>query len=143
MRPDSFDFPLLVHVLGAMILVGTVAAGVTLELVSVRSAAPERLRRLAFRTFLLGALPAYVVMRVGAEWIHSKEFPEGSDDPTWVGIGYITGDAGGIVFLVALILAGVSAWKARAGLGRAAALLAAVSLAAWLVAVWAMAGKPT
>jgi hypothetical protein len=142
-RPDSFNFPLLVHVLGAMILVGTVAAAVTVELVSIRSQAPERLRRLAFRTFLLGALPAYIAMRVGAEWIHSKEFPKGSDDPTWVGIGYITADGGAIVLLVTLVLAGLAWRRSKAGLGQAAALLAAVALVAWLVAVWAMAGKPS
>jgi hypothetical protein len=143
MRPDSFNFPLLVHVLGAMVLVGTVAAGVTVELVSMRSQAPERLRRLAFRTFLLGALPAYIVMRIGAEWIHSKEFPKGSDDPTWIGIGYITADGGAIVLLVSLILAGIASRKSKARLGRAAGLVAAVALAAWVVAVWAMAGKPS
>jgi hypothetical protein len=141
-RPDSFNFPLLVHVLGAMVLVGTVAAGVTVELVAMRSQAPERLRRLAFRTLLLGAVPAYVAMRAGAEWIHSKEFPNGSSDPTWIGIGYITADGGAIVLLVTLILAGIAARKARARLGLTAGLLAAVALVAWLVAVWAMAGKP-
>jgi hypothetical protein len=142
-RPHSFDFPLFLHVFGAMVLVGTVAAAVTAELVSVRSEAPERLRRLAFRTFLLGSLPAFIAMRAGAEWIHSKEFPKGVDDPTWVGIGFVTADGGGIVFLVSLVLAGIASWKSRANLGRAAGLLAAVSLAAWLVAVWAMAGKPS
>ncbi len=143
MRPDSFDFPLLVHILAAMILVGTVAAGVTVELVAMRSPAPERWRRLAFRTFLLGALPAYIVMRIGAEWIHSKEFPKGTDDPTWIGIGYITGDGGGLFLLVALILAGVASRKSKPRLAQAAGLLAAVALVAWLVAVWAMAGKPS
>ena len=141
-RPDSWNFPLFVHVFGAMVLVGTMAAAVTAELVSIRSEAPERLRRLAFRAFLFGALPAYVVMRVGAEWIHSKEFGKDADEPTWVGIGYITADGGAIVLLVALILAGVASRKGKARLGRAAGLLAAVALVAWLVAVWAMAGKP-
>jgi hypothetical protein len=141
-RPDSWNFPLFVHVFGAMLLVGTVAAGVTAELVAVRSEAPERLRQLAFRTFLLGGLPAFIVMHAGAEWIHSKEFPKGVDDPTWVGIGYITADGGGIVFLVALILAGVASRRSQSRLGQVAGMLAAVSLTAWLVAVWAMAGKP-
>jgi hypothetical protein len=141
-RPDSFNVPLLVHVLGAMILVGTVAAGVTVELASMRSRTPERLRRIAFRTFLLGAVPAFVAMRAGAEWIHSKEFPKGSSEPTWVGIGYVTADGGAVVLLVTLILAGIAARTARARLGLAAGLLAAVALVAWLVAVWAMAGKP-
>ena len=141
-RPHAFDFPLLVHVLGAMVLVGAVAAGVTAELVSVGSEAPERLRRLAFRTLLFVALPAFIVMRVGAEWIRSKEFPSGVPEPSWLGIGYITADGGGLFLLVALIVAGLASRKANARLGRVAGILAAVALVFWLVAVWAMAGKP-
>lgn len=142
-RPSSFDFPLFLHVLGAMVLVGAMVIAVTAELVSVGSTAPDRFRRIAFRTFLLVALPAYVVMRVGAEWIRSKEFPKGVDDPTWVGIGYITADGGAVVLLVTLILAGVASARAKPGLARAAGVLAAVALVGWLVAVWAMGAKPT
>jgi hypothetical protein len=40
-----------------MLLVGTTAGAVTAELVSARSEAPERLQRLAFRTFLLRGCP--------------------------------------------------------------------------------------
>ena len=89
-RPDSWNYPLFVHVLGAMVLVGGMVFAITAELVAAGSATPERFRKIAFRTFLLVALPAYIVMRAGAEWIHSKEFPSGVDDPTWVGIGFIT-----------------------------------------------------
>jgi hypothetical protein len=142
-RPDSFDFPLFVHVLGAMVLVGGMVFAITAELVAAGSATPERFRKIAFRTFLLVALPAYIVMRAGAEWIHSKEFPSGVDDPTWVGIGFITADAGAIVLLVTLILSGVASAKGKPGLGRAAAVLAAIALAGWLVAIWAMGAKPS
>ena len=142
-RPDSFNFPLFVHVLGAMVLVGGMVFAITAELVAAGSATPERFRRIAFRTFLLVALPAYVVMRAGAEWIHSKEFPKGVEDPTWVGIGFITADGGAIVLLVTLILAGVASARGKPGLGRAAAVLAAIALAGWLVAIWAMGAKPS
>jgi hypothetical protein len=142
-RPDSFDFPLFVHVLGAMVLVGGTVLAITAELVSVGSATPERFRRIAFRTFLLVSLPAFIVMRVGAEWIHSKEFAKDTDDPTWVGIGFITADGGAIVLLVTLILAGVASARDKPGLAKASAVLAAVALAGWLVAVWAMGAKPT
>jgi hypothetical protein len=142
-RPDSWNVPLFLHVLGAMVLVGATATAVTAELVSVSSEDPVRLRRLAFRTLLLVALPAYILMHGAAEWIHSKEFPKGVSDPTWVGIGYIAADAGGLVFLVSLILAGVASRKSKPRLGRAAGLLAALALAGWIVAVWAMGAKPS
>jgi len=142
-RPDSLNFPLFVHVLGAMVLVGAMVFAITAELVAAGSAAPERFRKIAFRTFLLVALPAYIVMRAGAEWIHSKEFPSGVKDPTWVGIGFITADAGAIVLLVTLILAGIASAKGKPGLARAAAVLAAIALAGWLVAIWAMGAKPS
>jgi len=142
-RPHSFDFPLFLHVLGAMILVGATTAAVVCELASARSPAPERMRALAARIFLVVALPAYFVMHAAAEWIHSKEFPKGVDDPTWIGIGYIAADAGGLVLLVSIVLAGIASWKAKPGLGRAAGILAAIALVGWLVAVWAMGAKPT
>ena len=142
-RPDSWNFPLFLHVVGALVLVGTVTAGVVAELVSARSEEGGRLRQVAFGSFLFGALPAYVVMRVGAEWLHSKEFGSSSHDPTWVGIGYGIADVGGVALLIALILSGVAARRSMGGLGRAAGLLAAITLAAWLVAVWAMGAKPT
>ncbi len=48
-------------------------------------------------------------MRVGAEWLYSKEFgdlPDDVDEPAWVGIGYITADVGALLFLIALDLRG-------------------------------------
>ena len=34
-------------------------------------------------------------MRIGGQWIGSKEnFVDGDNDPNWLGIGYITADAG-------------------------------------------------
>lgn len=142
-RPHSFDVPLLVHVLGAMVLVGATSTAATVSLVSARALDPSRLRRLAFRLYLLGSVPAYLVMRVGAEWLRSKEFPNGTKEPSWVGVGYGTADGGALVLLVALVLAGVATRSNRPGLGRAAGALAAVVLVAWLVAVWAMGAKPS
>ena len=50
-------------------------------------------RALAFRTLLIGAIPAYLVMRVGAEWIADKENLVDSD-AAWISIGYGTRTAG-------------------------------------------------
>lgn len=142
-RPDSWNFPLLLHVLGAMTLVGAVAAGMVTELVAARAEEPALLRRLAFRIFLLAALPAYIAMRIGAEWLHSKEFGSSATEPNWVGIGYGVADFGGLVFLISLILAGVASRRSSSGMSKAAGLLAAVTLVGWLAAIWAMGAKPT
>jgi hypothetical protein len=141
-RPDSWNVPLFVHVLGAMVLLGAVLTGVTAELYATGTSEPARMRRFAFRSLLLVALPAYIVMRVGAEWLYSKEFGDSSNDPTWIGIGYITADLGGLLLLIAIVLAGVASWKSKSGLGKAAGIVAGICLIGWIVTVWAMGGKP-
>lgn len=52
-------------------------------------------------------------------------------------------DAGGLVFLIALILSGLAAKKSGAGPSNAAGILAAITLVGWLVAIWAMGAKPS
>ena len=141
-RPDDWNFPLFLHVLGATLLVGTVAAAAILLLASARSEEPDYLRRLGFRTLLLGALPSFILMRVGAQWVFTKEFGDAPDEPTWIDIGYGISDIGGLVVLIGLILSGIASAKAKPGLAKAAGILVAVSLVAWLVAIWAMGGKP-
>ena len=145
-RPDDFNFPLFLHVFGAMVLVGAVLAAVAAALTADRTGDPERMRRFTLRTLLLVGLPAYIVMRVGAEWMYSKEFgdlPDDVDEPAWVGVGYITADLGGLLFLIALICAGVASWKSKSGLGKAAGIIGAIALVGWVVAVWAMGAKPS
>ena len=145
-RPDSWNFPLFLHVLGAMILVGGLLAGAT-TLGYARGDA--RFLRLGYWTLLLVALPGWVLMRIGAQWISSKE---GWDDlpdelvPTWLSIGFFIADLGGLVLLVSMIVGGVGVYRLRQGKGsgllRATMVLSLVLLAAYLVAAWAMAGKP-
>lgn len=142
MRPDSWNFPLLLHVAGAAVLFGSVAAAVVSTLVADRVAQPDFMRRLAFRSLLIGGLPAYIVMRIGAEWLYSKGYDDVEDEPTWLGIGYIVADLGLLVFVIALALAGVAVWKRHSGLGKAAGILGALLLVGMVVAVWAMGAKP-
>ena len=107
-RPDDWNFALFLHVLGAMLLVGSVLAAVGALLTPTVAGDPVTLRRFAFRTLLFAGLPSYILMRIGAEWIYSKEFgdlPDDVDEPAWVGIGYITADIGALLFLIALICA--------------------------------------
>jgi len=144
-RPDSWNFPLFVHVLGAMILVGGLLAGAAC-LAFARGDA--RMLRLGYWSLLAVALPGWFIMRVGAEWIASKEgwTKKGVPTPTWLDIGFTLADIGGLILLVTLIVGGIGMRRLRSGAGtgllRATLLLSVVLLAAYVVAVWAMAGKP-
>ena len=145
-RPTEWNLPLFVHVLGAMILVGGLLTGASTLLYARGDA---RFLRLGYWTLLLVAFPGYVVMRAGAQWIYSKE---GWDDlpdsavPTWIDIGFIIADLGALLTVIALILGGIGVRRLGKGGGqgllKAAMVIAWLVLAAALVAVWAMSGKP-
>jgi hypothetical protein len=144
-RPHGWDFPLFLHVLGAMILVGGLLAGASCLALARGDA---RFLRLGYRSLLAVALPGWLLMRVGAEWIASKEpwGKNGVPTPTWLNIGFILADAGGLILLVSLIVGGFGVRRLRAGQGAAllktTLALSVVLLGAYVVAVWAMAGKP-
>jgi hypothetical protein len=145
-RPDSWNFPLFVHIVGATILVGgLLTSGSALAFAK----GDAKLLRLGYWSMLAVSLPGYVIMRIGAEWIYSKEnWDDVPDDliPAWLDIGYIVADAGAIVLLIALIVGGIGVRQLRqgkgAGLLKVTMVLAFILLAAYVVATWAMAGKP-
>jgi hypothetical protein len=141
-RADEVDLPLFLHILGAMVLVGGIVLAV-LYLVPAWRGSGESLR-LALRVLLLGALPGYIVMRGGAEWLYVKEgLDDLPEDPAWIGIGYGVADIG----LVLLIVAALAAWLARrrggTGIGvRIATVIVAFVLFMDLLAIWAMTTRP-
>jgi hypothetical protein len=145
-RPDSWGFPLFVHVLGAMILFGGLLTGAS-SLAYARG--DVRFLRLGYWSLLAVALPGWVVMRVGAEWIASREgwTKAGVPTPKWLDIGFGIADIGGLILLVSLVTGGIGVRRLRAGKGagllRATLVLSFVLVAAYVVAVWAMAGKPS
>jgi hypothetical protein len=145
LQGPSGDFPLLVHVLGAMILVGGLLAGVS-SLTFARG--DVKYLRLGYWSLLAVAFPGWVLMRVGAEWIASREGwrHEGVATPTWLNIGMFLADIGGLILLISLIAGGIGVRRLRAGQGatllRTTLVLSVVLLGAYVVAVWAMAGKP-
>ena len=141
-RPDSWNFPLLLHIVGAAVLVGAVLTAVVATLTAERTAQPDFMRRIAFRSLWMVGVPAYILMRIGAEWIYSKEFDDVDEDPAWIGIGYITADIGLLVFLIALGVAGFAARRKSAGLGKASGYLGVLLLIAFVVVTWAMGAKP-
>jgi hypothetical protein len=148
-RPDSWNIALLLHVLGASVLVGALVTAVSAELLGW-SRDSARSVRLAFRTLLFVGIPAWFAMRIGAEWIYAKEsWDKVDNEPDWLGVGYITADLGGLLLLTSVILAGLGARRlARADSGtsilaRSAGVLSVIVLLIYLVAVWAMTAKPS
>jgi hypothetical protein len=134
-RPDSWNLPLFLHVLGAIVLAGAVASA------ALASGPAVVLRGLPFRILALVAVPSWLLMRLAGQWIDSKEDIQG--DPTWLGIGFTVGDFGLLVLLVAIAVA----WWARKRPElrwprQTAGGLAVLYLLALAVAWWAMSAKP-
>jgi hypothetical protein len=146
-RPDDQNIRLFVHVLGAMILVGGLLSAAGLLGLS---RGDVRYLRLGYWTLLAVALPGWIVMRIGAQLIYTEEgwdkLPDTIDKPAWLGIGELVADLGALIMLVSLVVGGIGVYRLRegkgAGLLRTTLVLSIVMLAAYLVAVWAMAGKP-
>ena len=146
-RPDEQNLPLLLHVLGAMILVGGLLTGAA-ALAFARG--EPRSLRLGYWSLLAVALPGWILMRIGAQWIYAEQgwddVADGVDEPAWLGIGYVIADAGGLILLVTLITGGIGVRRLNAGGGsvllKATLILSLVLLAAYVVAVWAMSAKP-
>jgi hypothetical protein len=144
-RADSVNFPLLVHVLGAMMLVGTLAAAAATVVLS-RTGNGAALQRIAFRALIAGAVPAFILMRLAAEWVKDKE--NASDDATWIGIGYTVADMGVLLLIIATVLAGLALRRANRGgttpgaLGAISAAIASLLLLGYGIATWAMTTKP-
>jgi hypothetical protein len=147
-RPDSWNLPLFVHVLGAMLWIGTLLLAVLAFSDHRRGGDP----RFGFLTLLRASIPSYIVMRVGAQWIADKEKLTDSND-AWIGIGYGVTDFGVLLLLIATICAGIAARRARAavapagdssggGLVTASLALTSLLLVGALVALWAMTTKP-
>jgi len=145
-RPSSWNPLLFIHIAGAMALVGLTVVAIF----AVRNAAKagdEPATRFAFRVLLWGVLPAWFVMRIGAQLIADKE--NYTPEPSWLGFGYSTSEGGLFFLIIALVLTGLAARKAKRGIAvadsgslRTAAVLTWVIVLADVVAIWAMTAKP-
>ena len=147
-RTDEQSFALLLHLVGATVVFGALLASAT-SLALARGEA--RLLRLGYFSLLLVGLPGLILMRAAGEWLYRlqnwDELPDQIDEPAWLGIGFIVADLGGLLFLLALGLGGVGVYRLRngkggAGLLKATMVIALVLVVAYVVAVWAMTGKP-
>jgi Kef-type K+ transport system membrane component KefB len=147
-RPDDQSFALLLHLVGATVTFGALLTSAT----SIALARGDtRLLRLGYFSLLLVGLPGLILLRVAGGWLYSlqnwDDLPEEFDEPTWLGIGFIVADGGGLLFLLALALGGLGVYRLRngkggAGLLRATMVIALILIVAYVVAVWAMTGKP-
>ena len=150
----DWEFPLFLHVLGAMILVGLLAAvGLSLVFAWRRAEGGDNLTftRFAYKTLLFGVIPAWVLMRIPAQWTF-EESPWGNqkfgeEDP-WLLIGYTAADGGIFAIIAGTILARMSLKRLeRDGSERRFGGLAALAILGVLflsvVAIYAMTAKPT
>ncbi|MBD0283363.1 MAG: hypothetical protein ICV69_14400 [Thermoleophilaceae bacterium] len=146
-RPDEWNLPLFLHLLGAMVLVGALVL-VVASLAGARPGSSVAAVRLGYRGLLLVALPAWLVTRVSAQWLASEENVD-EDSPAWVDLGFTTTDTTFVLLVAATVCAGLAARRLSrkggggAGLQRAAVVLVGVSLVAYVVVIWAMATKPS
>ncbi|MEX2193922.1 MAG: hypothetical protein WD844_01430 [Thermoleophilaceae bacterium] len=146
-RPDEWNFPLLLHVAAAMILVGVLVLAAA-SLAGAWNSGSAALTRLGFRSLLWAGLPSFIVLRGTSEWIADKEGIDADDPPTWIDMGYMVSDPGLLLLIAALVLTGIGTRRARRGTGsavkldRVATVLLGIAIVAYLVAVWAMTTKP-
>ena len=149
-RPSSWNPLLFIHIAGAIALV----ALTVLSIFAVRKAlraGDQPTTKFAFRVLMWGVIPAWLVMRVGAQLIANKEYPgSGANDPSWLGVGYGVSEGGFVFLIVVLILTGLAARKAKGGEAMAgstrlkvASFLTYLLVVAWVGAIFAMTTKPT
>jgi cytochrome b561 len=146
-RPGSWNWALFLHIGGAMALVASlVVALFAIKIARERGDQPAA--EFAFRVLLRGTLPAYIVMRVFAQVMESKEHLD-KHSPDWIGFGFAASDFGLLLLIAGLVLTGLAARRTRQGTSvagsgqlRAATVLAGILFVAYIVAIWAMTTKP-
>ena len=119
-RPDQWDLPLFLHVLGALTLIGTLALTSAFLFAAWRDGSPASLR-LALRSLTLGVIPSWLFLRVGAEWLADKEgYADLDEPPAWINIGYIVGDLSFLLIVITSLLGWFTLRRTRAGRHRRA-----------------------
>jgi hypothetical protein len=154
-RPDDWSLALFFHVLGAMVMVGGLVLALVYLVAAFRGDSAPALRR-GFLSLLYAAIPGFIVMRVGAEWIYAKEgLDDLPSDPNWIGIGYGISDLGLLLLVLATVVAGLAARRAQPGAGgearvssggasvRLATTIVSALLVMYVFAIWAMTTKPS
>jgi hypothetical protein len=142
------EWLLFCHIASAMVLVAGLIVVVLVSSAAERKAQSDHvplLRAIAFRTNLVIVIPTFILVHVFGAMLADREF---ADDPTWLGASFAITT---IATIAALVLLALQFWvlrRVRAGhLGGwqagLATYLAPVVLAAMVVVLVLMAGKPT
>jgi hypothetical protein len=146
-RPHDWTIPLLVHIFGAMLLVGALTLAAT-SLIAAWRTGSAKLTRLGFMSVFYGAIPGWIIMRGGAQWTAHKEGLENSN-LSWIGIGFTMSDLGFVLLIVLLVIGGLIVRRINRDesgpwiSARIATGLVSLLLIGYLVAVWAMTTKPS
>ena len=148
-QPNDQSFALLLHFVGATVVFGALLASAT-SLLLARG--DTRLLRLGYFSLLLVGLPGLILLRVAGQWLYQLQswdkLPPQIGEPTWLSIGFIVADWGGILFLVALAVGGIGVYRMRSGRGgtvlvKSTVVSSLILIVGYAVAVWAMTGKPS
>jgi hypothetical protein len=142
------DIRVFIHVAGAMALVATLTLAV-FALVNAHRRGDEAAVRFAYRVLVRAVLPAYIVMRIGAQLVVSHEHLD-KVKAAWLDIGFMTSDGGALLLLITIAISGRRLKRTKGGESsahapalRAATALCGVLIAAYIVAIWAMTTKPS
>lgn len=147
-RPPGQDLPVLLHIIGATFAFGGLLASVS-SLALARGQA--RLLRLGYFSLLFVVVPGWLLMWIAGEWAYHKEgwngLPSHVKNAAWLRIGFVVGDYLGLLFLVTLLVGAIGIIRLRRGQSGTGLLhLTMVSglvlVLGFVVAVWAMTGKP-
>jgi uncharacterized cupredoxin-like copper-binding protein len=147
-RPPGQDLPVLLHIIGATFAFGGLLASVSLIALA---RGQVRLLRVGYYSLLFVVVPGWLLMWITGEWAYHKEgwnsLPSSLHDAAWLRIGFVVGDYLGLVFLVTLLIGAIGIIRLRRGQGGTGLLhLTMVSglvlVLGFVVAVWAMTGKP-
>lgn len=151
-RPADWNWLLMFHVISALLLVSAALVVTTASLYALRrttaTEATLLLRRLALRTNLFLAIPAFLAVHIFGQVLADREFPKGTESPGWLDTGFLLTDVFGVVAIIILSLlqwwvlrrarsGAVAGWQAQA-----ASWLAPAGLGMLLVVLFVMAGKP-
>ena len=143
-RADSVDLPLFLHVLGSLTLIGAVVLAL-LALSGIWRGGTDAWR-LAYRSIVWVAIPAWFVMRLTAQWLLDEQGLEDAE-LEWIDIGFAVAEPMLLLLVLAGVISRVKKNSAERGDrpgwgGRIATGLVSTCLLGLLFALWAMTTKP-
>ena len=89
-----------------------------ISLIAAWRSGSAALTKLGFMSLFYGAIPGYILMRGGAQWIAHKEGLDNDDvDLTWINIGFSVSDLGFVLLIVSLVIGGIAVRRINRGEG--------------------------